>query len=105
MAVEVLVEAKYDIRLGTWNPVLAWGFETGQLIQVMAVPGAEALAMERQQALYFARGRGFTEDEIWEYWCNNGGNGYTGLITQVAERSEAGVIPAMEAVLRENLGQ
>ncbi len=75
---EVMTEDFWDAALGAFRPGLVWTLPAegrGRILLGATEHYPRELA-EYEAKLNEARGRGYSEREIWDYWANNGGNGY-----------------------------
>ncbi len=93
---QVMQEAVKDRGAGEWVPALVWAWRPGGEVRVQAMDAFCQEQARYEESLRWARARRFSQTKIWEYWAQDGGNGYTNIRT----RPEPVEAPSIDILLR-----
>ena len=92
---EVMREATISPYSGAQYPGIIWAWRAGETIQIRGLDSHAADVAEYESKLAYGRSNHFSEQVIWEYWAQHGGN----MITHVRSLPETVEASSMDALL------
>lgn len=78
---DLMLESVFDQSISAMRPGLVWVRGPDLLLKVFGTHAYTAEAERYNGVLERARRDGFDEADLWEYWRQEGGNGYGNLRT------------------------
>lgn len=78
----VMRQAIWDPEIKMMRPAIIWVYGQAEGIRLGAPVAYLQVQQDYEARFLDARQRGFSWQDIWDYWAANGGNGYFNIRTQ-----------------------
>lgn len=98
-AFDVMRESRYVD--GQWIYCIAWIRKPDGVIEVYSPGWANEMADEHRRNLEASHGNGLSNDDAWQYYAAQGGDGYFRMRTSSLKRNASSVTHLATSMLRE----